>query len=66
MIRRKPPNRTATRKPPKPTDPNWRGMSPARIGMATMALCSDHEDVTDEERDALDEYIKLGGNLWAL
>jgi hypothetical protein len=41
-------------------------MSPERIRMAAMALCSDHEDVTDEERDALDEYIKLGGNIWAL
>jgi hypothetical protein len=65
-MRRKPPNRTATRKPPEPVDPNWRGMTPERISMARIAVCSDFEDVTDKELDALTEYIELGGNLWAL
>jgi hypothetical protein len=44
----------------------FRGMSAERVRQAGMAVCADPEDVTDDERDALDEYTKLGGNLWAL
>lgn len=64
MVRRREPNRTATRKQPPPRDPPgwWRGMSPDRIQMAGMALGCDPEDVSDEERDALKEYLVLGGN----
>jgi hypothetical protein len=62
------PNRTATRKPPKPQEAAgwWRGMSPERLQMAAWALGGDTEDTTDEERDALNEYITLGGNVMAL
>jgi hypothetical protein len=66
---RKTPNRTATRKPPKPKEPEgwWRGMSPKRLQLARTALgaCGD-EDTTAEERDALEEYITLGGNVAGL
>jgi hypothetical protein len=27
-----------------------------------MAICCDPEDVTDDERGALEEYLSLGGN----
>jgi hypothetical protein len=37
-------------------------MSRERIRMASMAISGDHEDVTDEERAALTEYLELGGN----
>ena len=65
---RKAPNRTATRKPAKPKEPAgwWRGMSPERLQMASWALGGDAEDTTDEERDALNEYITLGGNVAGL
>jgi len=65
---RKAPNRTATRKPAKPQEPAgwWRGMSPERLQMAGMALSGDAEDTTAEERDALQEYITLGGNVAGL
>jgi hypothetical protein len=61
-MRRKPPNRTATRKPAQPVDQNWRGMTPERLRLAASALSCDAEDVTDEEMDALSEYLVLGGN----
>ena len=65
---RKPPNRTATRKPAKPPEPAgwWRGMSPERLQQARMALSGDAEDATEEEFDALREYITLGGNVAGL
>lgn len=44
----------------------WQGMAPARIEQARNAACSDPEDVTDEERNALSEYIEKGGNVWGL
>lgn len=63
----KSPNRMATRQPVPPRiDPTWRGMTPDRIAMAGRAVCMDFEDVTDEERDALSEFLTLGGNPWAL
>ncbi len=63
---RKPPNRTATRKPPKPQEPAgwWRGMSPERLQLARLGM--DGEDATAEEQDALQEYITLGGNVAGL
>lgn len=63
--KRKPP-RWVPRKPKPPEDPNWRGMTPERIDMARMAIACDPEDVTEEESDALTEYLELGGNPWAL
>jgi hypothetical protein len=66
---RKAPNRTATRKPAKPQEPAgwWRGMSPERLQQARTALgASGDEDTTAEERDALQEYITLGGNVAGL
>lgn len=61
-MRRKPPNRTATRKLADPVDPNWRGMTSDRLRLAANAVSCDPEDVTDEEWDALSEYLTLGGN----
>jgi hypothetical protein len=41
-------------------------MTRERLDMAATAICCDPEDVTDDERDALNEFLVLGGNPAAL
>lgn len=40
----------------------FKGMPLERVRMAAMAVALDSEDWTDEEHDALREFLDLGGN----
>ena len=61
---RKKPERSYKERPvtKRPEVGSFKTMSAERVKQASMALCMDPEDVTDDERQALDEYLSLGGN----